>query len=123
MPSPDPDQRSEFRRAKRAEERKNKMRCFVCRAFSHAAKDCPQNVSGDTQGKDTVGICFRCGSTEHSLAQCQRPRSEQADELPFATCYICSEKVRCSRYAVLTHAYVGPFGIKVSSEQGKERLS
>lgn len=67
------------------------MRCFVCRELSHAAKDCPHNVGSGAQGKDTVGLCFRCGSTEHTLTQCKRPRSQEND-LPFATCYICSNK-------------------------------
>ena len=75
---------------KRAEERKNSTRCFVCRELSHAAKDCPHAIGEGAQGKDTVGLCFRCGSTEHTLSQCRRPRTD--DELPFATCYICSNK-------------------------------
>ena len=29
---------------KRAEERKNSTRCFVCRELSHAAKDCPHAI-------------------------------------------------------------------------------
>lgn len=77
---------------KRAEERQSTMRCFVCRELSHSAKECPQRVGNAAQGKDTVGICFRCGSTEHNLSQCKRARNEN-DELPFAICYICSNKV------------------------------
>jgi len=88
----DPNQRRAFRRAKRAEERQTNMRCFVCRELSHSAKDCPQRVGDGAQGKDTVGICFRCGSTEHTLSQCKRARNPD-DELPFATCYICTNKV------------------------------
>ncbi|WFD30230.1 hypothetical protein MSPP1_001247 [Malassezia sp. CBS 17886] len=92
-PRLDPDQQREFRRQQRAGERVSGTRCFVCRDTGHSAKDCPQNVAGGdgaTQGKDTVGICFRCGSTEHTLARCRRARTDGA--LPFATCYICSGK-------------------------------
>lgn len=98
----DADQKSEFRRQMRAQERVANMRCFVCRSTGHSAKDCPENVgsgssvlndvSSSKLGKETVGICFRCGSTEHTLAKCRRPAPKSGDELPFATCYICTKK-------------------------------
>lgn len=104
------DQRSEFRRIKRAEERTASMRCYVCRESGHSAKDCPQNVGGAT-GKDTVGICFRCGSTEHTLAKCRR--TVKGDELPFATCYICSRKVRSCATKTNTRATWRPSALKI----------
>lgn len=86
----------------RAQERTSNMRCFVCRGTGHSAKNCPENVgtgsssltdvSSSKLGKDTVGICFRCGSTEHTLAKCRKPAPKDGDELPFATCYICTQK-------------------------------
>ena len=98
----DADQKSEFRRQMRAQERTSNMRCFVCRGTGHSAKNCPENVgtgsssltdvSSSKLGKDTVGICFRCGSTEHTLAKCRKPAPKDGDELPFATCYICTQK-------------------------------
>ncbi|WFD41816.1 hypothetical protein MPSI1_000452 [Malassezia psittaci] len=97
------DQKSEFRRQMRAQERSSSTRCFVCRETGHSAKECPQNVGEglvsssmsevDTskRGKDTVGICFRCGSTEHSLAKCRKNTNSADDFLPYATCYICAK--------------------------------
>lgn len=85
----------------RAKERASNMRCFVCREAGHSAKDCPESVGtgndalaapGSKLGKDTVGICFRCGSTEHTLSKCKRPPTSSGSELPYATCYICTEK-------------------------------
>ncbi|WFC97730.1 hypothetical protein MYAM1_000449 [Malassezia yamatoensis] len=95
------DQKAEFRRQMRAQERNLSIRCFVCRETGHSAKECPQNVGEglasssmgevDTlkRGKDTVGICFRCGSTEHSLAKCRKNTNAADNFLPYATCYIC----------------------------------
>ncbi len=42
-------------------------------------------------GRDAVGICFRCGSTEHTLSRCRKPALKN-DELPYATCFICHSK-------------------------------
>ncbi|WFD33622.1 hypothetical protein MCUN1_000435 [Malassezia cuniculi] len=83
-------QDSAFRRQNRADSRNPEMRCYVCREVGHSAKDCTQNTGeGDTRrGRDTVGICFRCGSTSHNLSKCPKPAT---DSLPFATCYVCSQ--------------------------------
>ena len=91
----------EARRQSRIDERMAKTKCFACRGFGHAAKDCPQaldanssrldQLTGTMTGSDAVGICFRCGSTQHTLARCRRPATDH-DHLPFATCFICSEK-------------------------------
>lgn len=42
-------------------------------------------------GRDAVGICFRCGSTEHTLSKCRKPALKN-DALPYATCFICHSK-------------------------------
>lgn len=91
------------------------MRCFVCRELSHSAKDCPQRVGDGAQGKDTVGICFRCGSTEHTLSQCKRSR-HAGDELPFATCYICTNKV--CRVTRISTDLPGPLGFEMPPKPG-----
>lgn len=104
---------SEARREKRIAERNSQTRCFACRAMGHAAKDCPQALNSSTTalegeeqsseqpapattstltGKETVGICFRCGSTQHILARCRRPAPQVGSDLPFATCFVCQEK-------------------------------
>lgn len=82
--------RTAARRKERAEKRASEMRCYVCRGAGHSAKDCTQDTGTDGRphGRDTVGICFRCGSTEHNLSKCPKPAS---DSLPFATCYVCSQ--------------------------------
>lgn len=98
------DRRDE-RREERALDRQKKLKCFACRGMGHSAKDCPNALdaqsislkaaatSSDTpmMGRDAVGICFRCGSTEHTLARCKKA-ALPADELPFATCFVCGTK-------------------------------
>lgn len=98
--------RRDARREERAEQRQSKLKCFACRGMGHSAKDCPnaldaQSISlkaGDNNGgdapmigRDAVGICFRCGSTEHTLSKCRKPALKN-DELPYATCFICHSK-------------------------------
>ena len=98
--------RRDARREERAEQRQSKLKCFACRGMGHSAKDCPnaldaQSISLKTDsatasdspmiGRDAVGICFRCGSTEHTLSRCRKP-ALKGDELPFATCFICHSK-------------------------------
>lgn len=43
-------------------------------------------------GSEAVGICFRCGSTEHILSRCRRPAPRVGSDLPFATCFVCGAK-------------------------------
>ncbi len=69
----------------------------------HSAKDCPNALDAQSialksdradapmVGRDAVGICFRCGSTEHTLSKCRKPALKH-DELPYATCFICHAK-------------------------------
>ncbi|CDW98583.1 hypothetical protein [Sporisorium scitamineum] len=98
--------RRDARREERAEQRQAKLKCFACRGMGHSAKDCPnaldaqsislktdQPSSTDTPmiGRDAVGICFRCGSTEHTLSKCRKPALKN-DALPYATCFICHSK-------------------------------
>ena len=73
--------------------------------MGHSAKDCPNALdsqsiaikdgSQDTPvsmvGRDAVGICFRCGSTEHTLSKCNK-RAQPGQDLPYATCFVCGEK-------------------------------
>jgi hypothetical protein len=59
-------------------------------------KNLDQQAGGEKKklkGSETVGICFRCGSDQHSLAKCRRPVPRVGDELPFATCFVCEQKV------------------------------
>lgn len=69
-----------------ARERRNGKRfqnttCFHCRKKGHTIQNCPKKNLDDR-------ICFKCGSHDHSLADCR----EDGDDLPFATCFVCKEK-------------------------------
>lgn len=95
--------RRDARREERAEQRQAKLKCFACRGMGHSAKDCPNALDAQSialksdradapmVGRDAVGICFRCGSTEHTLSTCRKPALKN-DELPYATCFICHAK-------------------------------
>ncbi|KLO11729.1 hypothetical protein SCHPADRAFT_830574, partial [Schizopora paradoxa] len=99
---------SEQRRLQRIGERQANTTCFACREKGHAAKDCPtakelikgyddaalEGEEGQHQKKSAVpltGICYRCGSSKHSLSRCRKPENS-ADPLPFASCFVCSGK-------------------------------
>ncbi|KAE8221904.1 hypothetical protein CF319_g4813 [Tilletia indica] len=100
------DSRRENRREKRIDERQSNTTCFACRATGHAARDCPNTLNAHTsslssstttktKGKEVVGLCFRCGSNTHTLARCKvapkgRKTDDDEEELPFATCFVCS---------------------------------
>ncbi|KAK0210763.1 hypothetical protein DFS33DRAFT_1378745 [Desarmillaria ectypa] len=83
---------SELRRQRRIAERDALTTCFACRERGHAARNCPktkmQDANGKT-GKNVVGICYRCGSTKHTLSKCKKP-SDPSNPLPFASCFVCS---------------------------------
>lgn len=51
-----------------------------------------ENKAANLTGKETVGICFRCGSTQHILSRCRRPTPRTGPTLPFATCFVCGQK-------------------------------
>ncbi|KAF7720726.1 Zinc finger CCHC domain-containing protein 9 [Apophysomyces ossiformis] len=57
--------------------------CFGCRKKGHAVGDCPE-------AKQKIqGICYNCGTTEHTLKECKKPR--KGNELPYAKCFVCKE--------------------------------
>ncbi|KAJ6625841.1 hypothetical protein B0H10DRAFT_1718859, partial [Mycena sp. CBHHK59/15] len=84
---------SELRRQKRIEERNATTTCFACREKGHAARDCPSSQPDGAGGKSksAVGICYRCGSTKHTLSRCKKP-TDLLNPLPFASCFVCSGK-------------------------------
>ncbi|KAJ7452342.1 hypothetical protein B0H11DRAFT_286676 [Mycena galericulata] len=81
---------SELRRQKRIEERNAATTCFACRSKGHSARDCP-SAQSDGKSKSVVGICYRCGSTKHTLARCKKP-ADSLNPLPFASCFVCTGK-------------------------------
>ncbi|KAL5528740.1 hypothetical protein ACEPAF_7877 [Sanghuangporus sanghuang] len=89
--------RSEQRRLQRKQEKLANTTCFACREKGHAAKDCPKvkssQTSGNRAGKSNLitGICYRCGSSKHTLSRCKKPENPD-NPLPYASCYVCSGK-------------------------------
>jgi hypothetical protein len=65
--------------------------------------DCPNAASGAEGGSRGRKICYKCGSTEHSLRNCPKLTPEEKKMakqnrmdyqnmvLPFATCFICKQ--------------------------------
>ncbi|KAG4083121.1 hypothetical protein H8356DRAFT_968509, partial [Neocallimastix lanati (nom. inval.)] len=66
--------------------------CFFCRKRGHSVANCKDRLKvegeGDGTNKNGTGICFRCGSTEHTLKNCKAPENV----LPYAQCYVCNQK-------------------------------
>ncbi|XP_070542262.1 zinc finger CCHC domain-containing protein 9-like [Ptychodera flava] len=88
------DKRREDRRLKRIKERSSKKVCFQCRKPGHGVADCPDLIMDIDQG---MGICFRCGSTEHSSHQCRVKLKTKKGEFQFAKCFICHQMGHLSK--------------------------
>ncbi|CAG8616683.1 1090_t:CDS:2, partial [Ambispora leptoticha] len=93
--------RSEKRRLRRIKERKSKTICFACRKPGHGVKDCPEaNKHGDAAADESisVGICYTCGSTEHTSKNCKKLKFSKDDKslenikYRYAKCFICGEQ-------------------------------
>ena len=67
--------------------------CLGCRKRGHFLKDCPKLAGGPMFDAPQQGqlVCFNCGSNEHALRACEKPR-RQDGYLPFASCFLCKEK-------------------------------
>lgn len=59
-----------------------KKQCLFCRKVGHTLAECRA-----AQGR--AGVCYNCGSTEHSLRDCPEPPA--AGGLRFAKCFVCGE--------------------------------
>ncbi|KAG9463617.1 hypothetical protein GDO78_021407 [Eleutherodactylus coqui] len=88
------EQRSEGRRMKRQDTKRNKMICFHCRKPGHGMAECSEALRCQESG---TGICFRCGSTEHEVHKCRAKVDPALGEFPFAKCFICGEMGHLSR--------------------------
>lgn len=63
--------------------------CFRCRRPGHTVAKCPLNAGNETVETCAPVLCYKCGSTEHSLSECTY--RDSSNELPFAKCFICSK--------------------------------
>ncbi|XP_006814021.1 uncharacterized protein LOC100374218 [Saccoglossus kowalevskii] len=101
------DKRREDRRVKRIEQRRNKKVCFHCRQPGHGVADCPVILKANDQG---MGICFKCGSTEHTSHQCTARVDKKRGEYPFARCFVCHKIGHLSRQCPDNPKGLYPYG-------------
>lgn len=81
----------ERRRAEKSLSRLKKAVCFHCRGYGHVLSQCPSLTESENTG---TGICYKCGSTEHSSAECKVVRGSS---FQFAECFICKEQGHIAR--------------------------
>ncbi|XP_067937839.1 zinc finger CCHC domain-containing protein 9-like [Watersipora subatra] len=78
--------KSESRRVKRIAVRGSGKHCFNCRKTGHVLSNCPK-TNKQTEG---TGICFKCGSTNHTSKFCKVKTKEGGQgAYPYATCFVC----------------------------------
>lgn len=80
--------------------------CFKCRQPGHKVSDCPQMLQDSSEA---VGICFKCGSTEHFSSACSIQTSKD-NEFPYAKCFICKQQGHLSRKCPRNEKGVYPKG-------------
>ncbi|EEB16851.1 zinc finger protein cchc domain containing protein, putative [Pediculus humanus corporis] len=81
----------ERRRAEKSLSRLKKSVCFHCRGSGHVLSQCPSLTETENTG---TGICYKCGSTEHSAIEC---KVVKGSSFQFAECFICKEQGHIAR--------------------------
>lgn len=84
----------ERRKAEKALAREKKKSCFHCRMSGHVLSECPELEYKQSHDSTTAGICFKCGSTEHTHSEC---RVVKGQDFRFAKCFVCNEQGHISR--------------------------
>ncbi|KAF7269022.1 hypothetical protein GWI33_017904 [Rhynchophorus ferrugineus] len=84
----------ERRRAEKALAREKKNVCFNCRMSGHVLSECPELGKDQVAQSSGTGICFKCGSTEHTHFECKVVKGM---DYKFAQCFICNEQGHIAR--------------------------
>lgn len=87
------NKRSDHRRLKRQRRNEQSKVCFHCRMPGHGMADCPRMLRDNEQG---TGICFKCGSTEHTSHTCSA-KVVPGKEFVFAKCFVCGQEGHLSK--------------------------
>lgn len=85
--------KKERRNAEKSLARLKKKVCFNCRKGGHTLSACPKLMDNGAQVVGN-GICYKCGSTEHTHFQC---KVNSGQSYKFATCFICKQEGHISR--------------------------
>ena len=61
------------RKVKRQHNKLKVLICFACRGTGHLVSNCPAALESlETTQKEDKTLCYRCGSTSHSVGACKK---------------------------------------------------
>lgn len=85
--------KKERRNAEKSLARLKKKVCYHCRKGGHTLSSCPMLEDNGAQVVGS-GICYKCGSTEHTHYQC---KVNTGNSYKFATCFVCKQEGHISK--------------------------